>query len=613
MGYANLQDCVVDLERKDQLVRIDREVDGNLEAAAVQRRVYQAQGPALLFANIKGSKFPVLGNLFGTIDRACYLFRDTLVAVQRLIELKADSTQLPRHMFRYRQVPRMVWNLRPKKVKSGPVFKQSCRISELPQLKSWPQDGGAFITLPQVYTEHVERPGPAKSNLGMYRIQLSGGRYRADEEIGLHYQTHRSIGVHHEAAIRNGKPFQVNIFVGGPPAMTLAAVMPLPEGMTELAFAGVLGGRRVPMIVQNGHLPIHAEADFCITGTVVPDKLLPEGPFGDHLGYYSKTHDFPVLRVDRVYHRPNAIWPFTSVGRPPQEDTIFGQLIHELTGPLIPDIMPGIHQVHAVDAAGVHPLLLAIGSERYTPYQETKQPQEILTQANTLLGQGQLALAKYLFICDRNDDPELDAHNVTDILYHMLERVDWKRDLHFHTCTTMDTLDYSGTGFNQGSKLVIAAAGPKQRDLPTQLPPILGFPEGFANPQVALPGIVVVSGPPAGDDLKVKDAEIRGFCYAMKNQGMFREFPLIVIVDDSDFAARNVDNFLWVTFTRSDPARDIYGVDSFVDYKHWGCKGSLVIDARTKPRHAAPLEDDPAIQKKVDALGAPGAPLHGII
>ncbi len=613
MGYANLQQCVADLERKGQLVRIDREIDAELEAAAIQRRVYQAGGPAILFTNVKGCKFSMLGNLYGTIERACYLFRDTLVAVQRLAELKADTARLPKHLFRYRQLPRMAWHLRPKKVSSGPIMKHQCRVRDLPQLKSWPDDGGAFITLPQVYTEHVEQPGPAKSNLGMYRIQISGGRYKTDDEIGLHYQSHRGIGVHHEAAIRNGKPFKVNIFVGGPPALTLAAVMPLPEGMTELAFAGILGGRRLPMVVAKGALPIPAEADFCITGTVIPDKLLPEGPFGDHLGYYSLEHDYPVLKVDKVYHREHAIWPFTSVGRPPQEDTVFGQLIHELTGPLIPDVLPGVHQVHAVDASGVHPLLLAIGSERYSPYVETERPQEILTQANAILGQGQLSLAKYLWICNRYDDPDLDAHNIADFFYHMLERVDWKRDLHFQTRTTIDTLDYSGSGYNQGSKLVIAAVGPKQRELPSQLLPLLGFPEGFADPQVVLPGIVAVSGPPAGDDPKVKDAEMRGFCYAMKNQAMFRNFPLIIIVDDSEFTARNLDNFVWVTFTRSDPAMDIYGIDSFVDYKHWGCKGSLVIDARSKPHHAPPLEDDPAIEKRVDALGVSGAPLHGII
>ncbi len=242
--------------------------------------------------------------------------------------------------------------------------------------------------------------------------------------------------------------------------MMLAAVMPLPEGMSELTFAGALGGRRIRMLRNDGGLPIHADTDFCICGTVIPNKLLPEGPFGDHLGYYSLQHDFPVLRVEHVYHRDGAIWPITVVGRPPQEDTIFGQLIHELTGPVIPTVLPGVKAVHAVDAAGVHPLLLAIGSERYWPFADSQRPQEILTQANAILGQGQLSLAKFLWIANEADDPALDVNDVAAFFKHMLQRADWTRDLHFQTQTTMDTLDYSGGALNAGSKVVIAAVGP---------------------------------------------------------------------------------------------------------------------------------------------------------
>ena len=262
----------------------------------------------------------------------------------------------------------------------------------------------------------------------------------------------------------------MNVFVGGPPALTLAAVMPLPEGLPELAFAGALGGRRVRLVRPEGGLPMPAEADFVICGHVDPHERKREGPFGDHLGYYSLAHDFPVLRVEKVYHRAGAIWPFTSVGRPPQEDTTFGELIHELTGPIIPTVVPGLHAVHAVDAAGVHPLLLAIASERYVPYAPERRPQEILTTANAILGQGQLSLAKYLLIVAREDDPELDIHDIPAFFRHLLERIDWTNDLHFQTRTTIDTLDYSGHGLNQGSKVVMAAAGPKRRELPVEVP-----------------------------------------------------------------------------------------------------------------------------------------------
>ncbi len=213
------------------------------------------------------------------------------------------------------------------------------------------------------------------------------------------------------------------------------------------------------MIRQTDRPAIYADADFCISGVVDPDAQKPEGPFGDHLGYYSLTHPFPFMRVDRVLHRSQAVWPFTVVGRPPQEDTVFGELIHELTGPVIPTVLPGVKAVNAVDASGVHPLLLAIGSERYVPYQPTTQPQEILTQANAILGQGQMSLAKYLWIIDQASAPDLNVNQIDEFLCRTLERVDWRRDLHFQTRTTIDTLDYSGSGFNQGSKVVVAAAG----------------------------------------------------------------------------------------------------------------------------------------------------------
>jgi 4-hydroxy-3-polyprenylbenzoate decarboxylase len=612
MGYASLHQCVADLERAGQLVRIEEEIDPYLEAAEIHRRVYQAQGPALYFARVKGCRFPMVSNLFGTMERMRFLFRDTLNTVHHLVELKVEPAAFWKNPWHYRDVPRTLWFLRPRWVTSGPVLQHQTTSSALPQLVCWPRDGGAFITLPQVYTEDADRPGWRHSNLGMYRVQLSGGAYEKDSQVGLHYQIHRGIGIHHAAALRRGVPFRVNIFVGGPPALTLAAVMPLPEGLPELAFAGALGGRRIHLVKREIQLPLAADADFCITGTVDPERQLPEGPFGDHLGYYSLAHPFPVLNVEAVYHREDAIWPFTVVGRPPQEDTCFGQFIHELTGPVIPTVVHGIHAVHAVDAAGVHPLLLAIGSERYVPYAPRRKPQELLTSANALLGQGQLSLAKYLLIVAREDNPDLDVHDIPAFFRHLLERVDWRTDLHFQTCTTIDTLDYSGTGLNEGSKVVIAAVGPPRRSLATALGPGLALPQGFAALRVCLPGILAVQAP-AYAKCGAVDGILERFCEIRSLAGQADRFPLIVLVDDSDFTARSLNTFLWVTFTRSNPAADIGGAGSFIRQKHWGCDGSLVIDARIKPHHAPPLVEDPEVSKRVDRLGALGKPLHGII
>ena len=613
MAYTSTRECALDLARAGHLLRIEREVDPYLEMAEIHRRVFRAKGPALYFAHVRGCRFPMASNFFGTIERARFIFRDTLESVRRLIELRVDPSALWKHPLRYASLPFTLLHTRPRKVAGGPLFANQIAVSELPQLRSWPDDAGAFITLPEVYSEDPEQPGHRFSNLGMYRVQLSGGTYEKDREVGLHYQLHRGIGVHHTAALRRGKPLPVNVYVGGPPALTIAAMMPLPEGMPELTFAGALGGRRVRLADQKDWpLPICADADFCILGEIHPGELKPEGPFGDHLGYYSLRHDFPVLRVRRVYHRSDAVWPFTVVGRPPQEDTLFGQLVHELTGPLIPAILPGVRAVNAVDAAGVHPLLLAIGSERYVPFAERSEPQELLTQARALLGQGQLSLAKYLLIVAENDDPKLRVTDVAAFFRHLLERVDWQRDLHFHTRTTIDTLDYSGTALHRGSKVVIAAVGSQKRILPTTIPADLHLPGGFSEPRVVLPGVLAVRAPAYVTTSDGVASDLGAFCAGFSPAAALCAFPLVVLVDDSEFCARNLDNFLWVTFTRSNPALDIAGIGAATLHKHWGCSGSLVIDARQKSHHAPPLVEDPAVTARVDALFAQGGPLHGI-
>lgn len=294
---------------------------------------------------------------------------------------------------------------------------------------------------------------------------------------------------------------------------------------------------------------------------------------------------------------------------------MFARLIHEITGPVVPKAIPGVRAVHAVDAAGVHPLLLAIGSERYTPYDPRRRPMELLTLANAILGYGQLSLTKYLLIVAGEDNPELDIHHVPDFLRHLLERVDWRRDLHFQTCTTMDTLDYSGQGLHEGSKVVIAACGPPVRTLPVAMESRIRMPaeRGFQHPRVFLPGILVVQGPACKPESDGRDRAVERFCAAYSRHDPINTFPLVVVVDDSEFAARTLANFLWVTFTRSDPAADLYGIESFVADKHWGCHGSLVIDARIKPHHAPPLVEDPEVARRVNALAAPGGPLHGIL
>jgi 4-hydroxy-3-polyprenylbenzoate decarboxylase len=612
MSYSSLESCLLDLEKNKQLVRIKEEVDPYLEMAAIHLRLYEAKGPAILFENVKGSKFRAASNIFGTLERSKFIFRDTFKLVQQLIDLKGHPMEALKHPLANIATGLAALKALPlKNPISKPVLYQQINISDLPLIHHWPMDGGAFVTLPQVYTEDADKPGIMQSNLGMYRIQLTGNDYELNKEIGLHYQLHRGIGIHQTKANKKGLPLKVSCFVGGPPSHTLSAVMPLPEGISEMTFAGVIGGRRFRYTYEDG-FAVSTDADFVITGEVYPNENKPEGPFGDHLGYYSLQHDFPLMKVHKVYARKNAIWPFTVVGRPPQEDTSFGELIHELTGAAIPQEVPGLKEVHAVDAAGVHPLLLAIGSERYTPYTPTKQPAEILTIANHVLGTGQLSLAKFLFIT-ADDTNQLTTHNVEHFMEYLLERIDLTRDVHFYTNTTIDTLDYSGTGLNTGSKVVFAAYGEKRRELCREVPHCFKELQSFQNPQLAMPGVIALQTnkfttyEAAHDEMEALNQQLATY------NSQLTKTPFIIISDDSSFVAERIGNYLWVAYTRCNPSHDIYGINAFTQNKHWGCHGPLVIDARIKPHHAPPVEKVPEIEQKIDRLFEKGGSLYGVL
>ncbi|MFT4202790.1 MAG: UbiD family decarboxylase [Chitinophagaceae bacterium] len=605
-GYHNLESVLLELEKTGRLVRIKEEIDPHLEMAAIQRRIYAHNGPALLFENVKGCLYRCVSNIFGSLETSKYLFRKTLPTVQKVIDLKSHPEKALRSPLQNMSTVLKALNALPKKLSPKHIDDfEEISINDLPQIKCWEQDGGAFITLPQVYSENPEQPGVLHANLGMYRIQISGNDYIQDQEIGLHYQIHRGIGINHAKAQKLQQPLKVSIFVGGHPAHTLAAVMPLPEGMSELTFAGLLAGRRFRYFQIEG-FTFSADADFVITGTITGTETKPEGPFGDHLGYYSLTHPFPVMQVHKVYAKENAIWPFTVVGRPPQEDTSFGDFIHEITGNAISTEIPGVKEVHAVDAAGVHPLLLAIGTERYTPYLPASKPAEILTQANRILGTGQLSLAKYLFIAaDADGLPR--TRDMKLFFQYLLEHIDFETDIHFQTCTTIDTLDYSGTALNEGSKVVFAVAGEKKRSLCTSVHPSLK--EKITNITLVHNGILAIQ-LPRFSQYENATTEINTLMAQLK-EAPTADIGLIVVCDDADFLAKEWNNFLWVTFTRSDPAHDIYGMDSFTRYKHWGCTSPVVIDARIKPHHAPVLAENETIKEKIEHLFKDGAPLSG--
>ena len=619
MAYQSLEDCLLDLESNGQLIRIKEETDPFLQMAAIHLKVFEANGPALLFENVKGSEYRAASNIFGTLERSRFVFRDTIKKVEQLIQLKNNPIEAIKHPLKYFNTAVAATKAFPlRNPISKPILHKNINIDDLPLIKHWPMDGGAFVTLPQVYTEDIDQPGIMHANLGMYRIQLNGNEYMTNKEIGLHYQLHRGIGVHQSKANKKGMPLKVSIFVGGPPSHTVAAVMPLPEGMSEMTFAGVLGGRRFRYKYIDGYC-ISTDADFVITGEVMPGDLKPEGPFGDHLGYYSLQHNFPLMKVHKVFAKKNAIWPFTVVGRPPQEDTSFGQLIHSITGTAIQNEIPGLKELHAVDAAGVHPLLLAIGSERYTPYQPTKQPAEILTIANHMLGTGQLSLAKFLFITS-DDENKLNTKDIEKYFDFILRRINFKRDIHFYTNTTIDTLDYSGEGLNSGSKVVFAAYGKMIRTLATEPHSRMKNISNFEDVKLVMPGVIAMKTTAfstyenAKKEMNQLNEQLNGIHNEWHTkENLPEEIAMIIICDDAGFVSNHLNNFLWVTFTRCNPSHDIYGIGSFTQNKHWGCEGPIVIDARIKPHHAPIVEKDPAVEKSIEKYFNKGGSLYGVL
>lgn len=607
MAYPNLQECIADLEKNGHLVRIKDEVDPELEMAAIHLKLFEANGPAVLFEKIKGCRYQAVSNLFGTLERSRFMFRDTLHTMQELVQLRNNPMQALKHPFKYVSTGLSAIKALPRKASFASAGFEEIKISDLPLIKHWPMDGGAFVTLPQVYSEDIDKPGVMAANLGMYRIQLNGNDYTKDSEIGLHYQLHRGIGVHQTKTNALNKPLMVSIFVGGPPSHTLAAVMPLPEGVSELTFAGALGGKRFRYAYKDGYC-ISLDADFVITGEVHPKENKPEGPFGDHLGYYSLQHPFPLMKVHKVYAKKNAIWPFTVVGRPPQEDTAFGALIHEISGSAIPHEIPGVKEVHAVDAAGVHPLLLAVGSERYTPYLKATRPSELLTQANRILGTGQLSLAKYLFIAG-DAEKEINCHDILPFFRHHFERIDLQRDLHFYTKTSIDTLDYSGEEINEGSKLVLAAYGPKLRDLCEEVPQGLTVLPGVKSSVMLIPGVIglELSSFTSYKETRQYISELTTALATRDLKGVVQ----VVLFDDFIFgkAEALLRDYLWITYTRSNPSHDIYGVNEKVENKHWGCAGPMLIDARKKPHHAPELKILKETEEKIDRFFTNGGVL----
>src|SRR5688500_13003677 len=570
MHFPDLRTFLDALRRDGSVVTVDAPVDPYLEVAEIHRRVIAAGGPALLFTNVKGAKFRLVTNLFGTAKRAELAFGERpLRLIRRIVDLAETLLPpTPAKLWGARDVGLELVKIGTRRVDTGPVIERvtsDVRLDELPAITAWPEDGGPFITLPLVYTTNPQRPGPPPSrgsggagNLGMYRMHVHDAR-----STGMHWQIGKGGGYHYAVAESRGESLPATVFLGGPPALILSAIAPLPENVPELMLASLIAGQRLPQVHGYGAHPLIATAEFALIGEVAPTTRRPEGPFGDHYGYYSLQHDYPVFQVQRMAHRTDAIYPATVVGKPRQEDFFIGDLLQDLLSPLFPLVMPAVEQLWSYGETGYHSLAGAVVKQRYK--------REAMASAFRILGEGQLSLTKFLLLTDR----AVDLKDFRATLEHVLARTDPRTDLYILSNLAMDTLDYTGPVVNEGSKGVWLGLGDPVRELPREFRPAVATPSDVTDARVFCAGCLVVSARPFTEDPNGANR--------LAAHPAFTDWPLVVVSDDAARATRSVMNFLWTTFTRFEPAADIHAAGRRIVRNHIAQEPPIAIDARMKP------------------------------
>ncbi len=574
--FLDLRAFLDALRREGDLVEVEAPVDKHLEVAEIHRRVVAAGGPALLFKSVRDSDLPLVTNLFGTRKRAEMAFgRRPLQLVKRAVAFAQDLPPTLGKLWGQRDLMGDALRVGTRRVGGGPVAEvltRDVRLDRLPVITCWPADGGPFVTLPLVYTEQPEKPGA--SNLGMYRLQVHDAR-----RTGMHWQIGKGGGFHYAAAEARDEALPVTVFLGGPPALILAAIAPLPENLPELLLASLIAGQKLPLCAGPGPHPLVASAELALVGRVPPRLRQPEGPFGDHYGYYSLRHDYPVFEVEWLARRRDAIYPATVVGKPRQEDFFIGDLLQELLSPLFPLVMPGVRELWSYGETGYHSLAAAVVRERYR--------REALASAFRILGEGQLSLTKFLLVTDR----AVDLRDFRATLEHVLARSHPETDLYVFSNTSMDTLDYTGPAVNEGSKGVWLGLGDPVRELPREFAPRAPLPAGVTQARVFCGGCLVVGGPRYG----VEPAAAA----RLAADPAFAGWPLVVLTDEPARAARSPMNFLWTTFTRFEPAADLYAASRRIVRNQVSFHGPILIDARFKPGFPDELAADPDTARRV--------------
>ncbi|MBF0198168.1 MAG: UbiD family decarboxylase [Planctomycetes bacterium] len=575
---TNLRQFLKLLGEKGLLKEINDRLDPNLEIPEIHRRVIERGGPALLFKNPRGCKFPLVTNLFGTLERVRLAFgaRPTQF-IQDLVTLSDEMMPLKMStLWKSRHLAMQALKLGIKDGSQGPILNSGpvapC-FSQLPITTSWPEDGGPFITLPLVYTEH---PTTGHHNLGMYRVQIYD-----DRTTGVHWQIGKGGGFHYHEAELLGRSLPVVIFNGGPPALMLSAIAPLPENVPELILTSLLMNSKVKRVrIPESPLPLISESEFAFVGEVAPKERRPEGPFGDHYGYYSLKHDHPVFRAKTFYHREDPIFSATVVGEPRQEDFYIGEYLQELLSPLFPKVMPAVRSLTTYGETGFHSLAAACVKVRY--------PKEALSTAFRILGEGQLSLTKVLMLCD-----EEKVYRPFDaFLEHVLARADFRSDLHIISQSSQDTLDYTGPKVNEGSKMILMATGEARYELELREP--VSCPEGVKDMRVYCSGCLVVEAEASYEQRPKLAQDLVG-------EEALKAYRMILVVDSIEETLKDEMSFLWVIFTRFEPAADVYSSSITLNRFHPELEAPIAIDCRMKPWYPGKLVMSTDVVRNVDA------------
>ena len=583
MAFTDIQDFMTELRRRDLLQVVDMEVDPELEITEIATRAVREELPALLFTNVKGARYPLAINLLATMERIeIGLGRHPEQIGEELLELlERINPPTPSNIWQNRGGIWNLMNVRPRsalRVPSQRVIEGEPNLHDMPILKCWPDDGGRFITLPLVRSRD---PDTGAHNMGIYRMQVYDQR-----TTGMHMQLQKGGAFHHRSSeTRGDDELPMAVALGGDPALILSAVIPLPEGIDEAGFAGVLRGKRTPMAqARTVDVRVPANAEFVIEGVLKAGERRLEGPFGDHFGHYSEANDFPVFHVRAITRKRRPIYPATVVGVPPQEDRYMGDAAQLATKPLIRLMRKEVRDLWSYYESGFHNLLVVSVDGRYGR-EQTKT-------AMGILGEGQLSLTKCLVLVPSDVDPANPSQVASAVAANFRPETDYR----LIASTAQDTLDFTGDAFEQGSKMVVDATGyghPPDRVAESVITCDPRRWDAIADYRIIKNNILV---------LKVKGVrdDTRALLWQIMDYPDVRSAKIVVTVSD-DIDIHDNESLIWGIFTRFDCAKDTMFAGQYFDDLVPVYSGAMGIDATWKPGYPEPLRMDPDIVRKVDA------------